>query len=65
MKSRIIRWEEHVECMGEERKLYKVLVRKPEGKRPLRSPSRRWRMRSEWIIGRLAAECGVDSAGSG
>jgi hypothetical protein len=28
--------------MGEERKLYKVLVGKPEGKRPLRRPRRRW-----------------------
>jgi hypothetical protein len=28
--------------MGEERKLYKVLVGKPEGKRPLGIPRRRW-----------------------
>jgi hypothetical protein len=35
MKSRRIRCAEHVACMGEERKLYKVLVRKPEGKRLL------------------------------
>jgi hypothetical protein len=28
--------------MGEERKLYKVLVGKPEGKRPLGRPMRRW-----------------------
>jgi hypothetical protein len=28
--------------MGEERKLYKVLVVKPEGKRPLGRPSGRW-----------------------
>jgi hypothetical protein len=28
--------------MGEERKVYKVLVRKPEGKRPLGRPMRRW-----------------------
>jgi hypothetical protein len=28
--------------MGEERKLYKVLVGKPEGKRPLERPRRRW-----------------------
>jgi hypothetical protein len=28
--------------MGEERKVYKVLVGKPEGKRPLRRPRRRW-----------------------
>jgi hypothetical protein len=28
--------------MGEERKVYKVLVEKPKGKRPLRRPRRRW-----------------------
>jgi hypothetical protein len=28
--------------MGEERKLYKVWVEKPERKRPLRRPRRRW-----------------------
>jgi hypothetical protein len=28
--------------MGEERKVYKVLVGKPEGKRPLGIPRRRW-----------------------
>jgi hypothetical protein len=28
--------------MGEEREVYKVLVGKPEGKRPLRRPRRRW-----------------------
>jgi hypothetical protein len=28
--------------MGEERKLYKVLVKKPKGKRPLGRPRRRW-----------------------
>jgi hypothetical protein len=34
MKSNM-RWAVHVARMGEERKLYKVLVGKPEGKRPL------------------------------
>jgi hypothetical protein len=28
--------------IGEERKVYKILVRKPEGKRPLGRPKRRW-----------------------
>jgi hypothetical protein len=37
-----MRWVEHVACMGEERKLYKVLVGKPKGKRPLGRPRRRW-----------------------
>jgi hypothetical protein len=32
----------HVERMGERRGAHKVLVRKPEGKRPLERPRRRW-----------------------
>jgi hypothetical protein len=42
VKSRRLRWAGHVARMGEERKLYKILVGKPEGKRPLRRPRRRW-----------------------
>jgi hypothetical protein len=38
--------------MGEERKVYKVLVGKPEGKSPLGRPRRRW-MGSERILRRL------------
>jgi hypothetical protein len=34
-KSRRIKWTEHIACMREEIKLYKVLVGKTEGKRPL------------------------------
>ena len=32
----------HVARMGEERGVYRVLVGKPEGRRPLRRPRRRW-----------------------
>jgi hypothetical protein len=32
----------NVACIGEERKVYKVLVGKPEGRRPLGRPRRRW-----------------------
>jgi hypothetical protein len=31
-----------VTCIGEDRKVYGVLVEKPEGKRPLERPRRRW-----------------------
>jgi hypothetical protein len=41
-KSRRLRWAGNVARMGEERKLYKVLVGKPEGKKPLGRPRRRW-----------------------
>jgi hypothetical protein len=52
--------------MGEERKVYKVLVGKPEVKRPLGRPRRRWEdgvrmdLRETGLGG-----CGLDSTGSG
>jgi hypothetical protein len=42
VKSRRMRSAGHVTRMGEERKVYKVLMGKPEGKRPLGRPRRRW-----------------------
>jgi hypothetical protein len=42
VKSRRMRWTGHVARVGEVRKMYKVLVGKPEGKRPPRRPRRRW-----------------------
>jgi len=42
IKSRVMRWARHVARMGERRGAYRVLVGKPEGKRPLRRPRRRW-----------------------
>jgi hypothetical protein len=41
IKSRRVRWMGHVALMREERKVYKVLVGKPEGKRPLERPKHR------------------------
>jgi hypothetical protein len=38
IKSRRMRWEGHVARMGEERKVYRVLMGKPEGKRRLGTP---------------------------
>jgi len=42
IKSRRMRWAGHVACMGERRGMYRVLVEKPEGKRPLGRPRYRW-----------------------
>ena len=42
IKSRRMRWAGHVAHIGEEREVYRVLVGKPEGKRPLWRPRRRW-----------------------
>jgi len=42
IKSRRMRWAGHVARMGDERGVYRVLVGKPEVKRPLGRPTRRW-----------------------
>jgi hypothetical protein len=42
IKSRRMRWVEHVACMGEGRGFYRVLIGKPKGKRPLGRPRHRW-----------------------
>jgi hypothetical protein len=42
IKLRRMRWAGHVALMGEGRGVYRVLVGRSEGKRPLRRPRRRW-----------------------
>ena len=42
IKSRRMRWAGHLARMDEKRGAYRVLVGKPEGKRPLGRPRRRW-----------------------
>jgi hypothetical protein len=42
IKSRRMRWAGHVARLGEGRGIYRVLVGRPEGKRPLGRPRRRW-----------------------
>jgi hypothetical protein len=41
IKSRRMKWAGHVACMGEMRNVYKILVGKPERKRPLEIPRHR------------------------
>jgi hypothetical protein len=62
IKSRDMRWAGHVARMGEGRNVYRVLVGKPEGKRPLGRSRRRW---EEGIKMYLREIGGVDSPGSG
>jgi hypothetical protein len=59
VKSRRMRWEGHVARMGEERKVYKVLVGKPEGKRPLGRRRRRWEYGIRMDLRQIGLE-GVD-----
>jgi hypothetical protein len=40
--SRGMRWVGHVARLEQQKKVYKVLVEKPKGKRPLGRPRRRW-----------------------
>jgi len=42
VKERRMRWAEHVARMAEGRGVHRVVVGKPEGKRPLGRPRRRW-----------------------
>jgi hypothetical protein len=42
MKARRMRWVGHVARMGEKRNVYRLLVRKAEGRRPVGRPRRRW-----------------------
>ena len=42
IKLRRMRWAGHVARMGDGRGVYRVLVGRPEGKRPLGRPRRRW-----------------------
>jgi hypothetical protein len=42
VKSRRMRWAEHVARMGKDRVVHRVLVGKPKEKRPLGRPRRRW-----------------------
>jgi hypothetical protein len=43
IKSRRMRWAGHVACMGEKRGAYRILVGRPEGRRPLGRPRHRWK----------------------
>jgi hypothetical protein len=42
IKSRRMRWAGHVAQMGEKGNVYRILVGKPNGKRPLGRPRRKW-----------------------
>jgi hypothetical protein len=58
IKSRRMRWAGHVACMGEGRGVYRVLVGRPEGKRPLGRGRHRW----EDNIKMDLRETGIDGA---
>jgi transcription termination factor 2 len=58
IKSRRLRWARHVARMGEGKGAYRVLVGRPEGKRPLGRPRRRWKDNIKMGL----REIGIDGA---
>jgi hypothetical protein len=66
IKSRRMRWAGHVARMGDKRNVYRLLIGKPEGKRPLGRPRRRWIDNIKMDLFRDRIECcGLDWFGSG
>ena len=55
-----MRWVGHVACKGERRGVYRVLVGKPEGKRPLVRPRHRWEDNIKMDLQEVGCE-GMDS----
>ena len=58
VKSRRMRWAGHVARMGEKRGVHRVLVGKPEGKRPLGRPRRRWEDNIKMDLQEMVGGCG-------
>jgi hypothetical protein len=58
VKWRRMRWAGHVARMGMGRGVYRVLVGKPEGKRPLGRPRRRWEENIKKDLQEVGGGCG-------
>ena len=58
VKSRRMRWAGHVARKGEGRGVHRVLVGKPEGKRPLGRPRRRWEDNIKMDLQEVGGGCG-------
>ena len=65
IKSRRMRWAGHVARMGEERGVYRVLVGKPEGRRPLGRLRHRWGIILGWVSRRWDVGIWTGWAGPG
>jgi hypothetical protein len=58
VKSRRMRWAEHLMRMEEGRDVHRVLVGKPEGKKPLGKPRRRWEDNIKTHLQKVGGGCG-------
>ena len=66
VKSRQMRWAGHVVRMGEDRGVQRVLLGKPEGKRSLGRPRRRWEDNIKMDLQEVGrGSWGLDGVGSG
>jgi len=65
VKSRRMWWAEHVARMGERRVVHRVLVGKPEGKRSLGRPRRRWENNVKMDLQEVGGGRRLDGVGSG
>jgi hypothetical protein len=66
VKSRRMRWAGHVARMGEDRRVHRVLVWKPEGKRPLGRTRHRWEDNIKMDLQEVGGGRGeLDGGGSG
>ena len=57
-KTRRMEWAEHGARMGEGRVVHRVVVGKPEGKRPLGRPRRRWEDNIKMDLQEMGGGCG-------
>ena len=58
VKSKRMRWAGHVTLVGEGRGVHRVLVGKPEGKRRLGRPRRRWKDNIKMDLQEVGGDCG-------
>jgi hypothetical protein len=63
VKSRRMRWAGHVARMWEGRGVHRALVGKPEGRRPLGRPGRRWEVILKCIFRNLKGWWGIGWSG--
>ena len=57
VKSRRMRWTGHVARMGQGRGVHRILVGKPEGKRPVGRPRRRWEDNIKMDLQEVGGSC--------
>jgi hypothetical protein len=60
-----MRWAGHVARIVEKRNAYRILLGKPEGKKPLGRPRRRWMDNTELDLLDMMGWYGFDRSGSG